>query len=72
MTITWLIYLFLVVAFFAGIEAYALHHGKQTLSRLVWDTSKVFPILPWIVGAVVGILAAHFWWGGALICFSQQ
>lgn len=55
---------------FAVGETYALMHGKTTLSRYVWNLSKAFPPFPWIVGVLVGFLACHFWWGGALMCFA--
>jgi hypothetical protein len=30
----------------------------------VWTASKAFPLLPFIVGFVIGVLACHFFWGG--------
>ena len=58
----------LAVAMIAG-EAFALRTGRTTFSRYVWTASRAWPPLPLVVGATVGFLAAHFWWGGALICY---
>ena len=66
----WSIWLFIAlpVTFAAG-EAYAIHTGRITLSRFIWNLSKAFPPFPWIVGVLVGFLACHFWWGG-IVCFA--
>ena len=50
-------------------ETFAIRTGRATLSRTVWNVSAAFPPFPWIVGVLVGFLACHFWWGGA-VCFS--
>jgi hypothetical protein len=52
----------LVVFFLLLMEAYYLETGRDTLSRRVWKASKAWPLLPWVVGAVSGGLAVHFWW----------
>jgi hypothetical protein len=65
----WTIWLVLgVLGTFGIAECYAIVTHKPTLSRYVWTVSKAFPAFPWIIGVVVGFLACHFWWGGA-ICF---
>ena len=69
MTIYWTVFFVLFLLGFIGGEAYALYTGKTTLSRYVWTLSKAWPPLPWIVGLITGFVAAHFWWGGALICY---
>lgn len=51
-----------VLGGFAAGETYALARNKTTFSRYVWTISQAFPLLPFIVGAVVGVLACHFWW----------
>jgi hypothetical protein len=58
----------LAVAMIAG-EAFALRTGRTTFSRYVWNASRAWPPLPLVVGAALGFLAAHFWWGGALVCY---
>ncbi len=70
MTLYWTVWLILIGLTFAAGETYALMCGRQTLSRWVWTVSKAFPPFPWIVGVLVGFLACHFWWGGALSCFA--
>lgn len=65
MTLYWTIYIVVIVlGGFAVGETYALMTNRMTLSRFVWTLSKAFPLLPFIVGFVIGVLAAHFWWGG--------
>jgi hypothetical protein len=69
MNIYWTIVLLaLAVAIIAG-EAFALRTGRTTFSRYVWNASRAWPPLPLVVGATLGFLAAHFWWGGALVCY---
>lgn len=65
----WAIWLFVIAASFALFEGLALHRGTPTLSRWVWTVSKAWPPFPWLVGVLVGFLAAHFWWGG-IVCFA--
>lgn len=69
MNIYWsLVLVLFIVAILAG-EVFALAKNKMTFSRYVWNASKAWPPLPLIVGLVLGFLLAHFWWGGALICY---
>jgi len=70
MSIYWTAWLVVIVLTFAAGETYALIKKQKTLSRYVWEISKHFPLFPWIAGVLTGVLAAHFWWGGALICFA--
>jgi hypothetical protein len=70
MTIFWTVWLIGIGVTFAAAETYALLTGRQTLSRWVWTVSKDFPAFPWLVGMLVGFLGCHFWWGGALSCFT--
>jgi hypothetical protein len=69
MSIVWVVWLILIAVSFGAFETYALVNNKTTLSRLTWDASKEFPLLPWLVGVIVGVLATHFWWGG-VFCFA--
>lgn len=69
MTIYWAFFLIVILLMFIGGESYALAYGRQTLSRFVWDLSKSWPPLGWIMGLVTGFVAAHFFWGGSLICY---
>jgi len=65
----WVGWLVFLAASFAAFEGYALTHGKTTLSRFTWNISKAFPLFPWLVGVLVGVLACHMWWGG-IVCFA--
>ncbi len=69
MNLVWSLWIALILASFAVFEGFALVRNKTTLSRFVWNLTKAWPPLPFIVGAVVGFVSAHFWWGGALICY---
>ncbi len=57
---------FFIVGFvvWAAAETYAVRNGKQTLSSFIWTTSQVFPLLPFMIGSLMGGLAVHFWWFG--------
>lgn len=62
MNAVWTIWLLFFVASFALLEWYALHTNRTTLSRYVWNASKRWPVLPFVLGCIVGGLAVHFWW----------
>lgn len=62
MSWVWVAWLAAIGLSFAILEGYALKHNKTTLSRFVWNTSKAWPPLPWVIGNVTGGLAVHFWW----------
>jgi hypothetical protein len=64
LTWLWVAWLLFIIVTFALFEGYALRHDKTTLSRFVWRASKRFPLLPFIAGFIVGVLASHFWWSG--------
>lgn len=55
--------LFVVIVILA-FEFYALKHGKPTLSRVLWETAKSWPVLPF----AIGILCGHFFWQLACVC----
>lgn len=58
----WTTWLLLIAVTFALAEGYALHTGTKTLSQFMWMISRQWPPFPWLVGVLVGFLAAHFWW----------
>jgi uncharacterized membrane protein YoaK (UPF0700 family) len=62
MDIVWTVWLLLIASSFAALESYALTKNKTTLSRHVWNASRAWPLLPFVVGAMCGGLAVHFWW----------
>lgn len=43
-------------------EGWALATGRKTLSRMVWNATQGWGLLPWLVGVGCGSLATHFWW----------
>ena len=69
MTIFWTFWLIFIIVSFATIEVYAISTGGTTLSRYVWNLSRRWPPLGWVVGLLTGFVASHFWWGGGLICY---
>lgn len=50
------------LAVFAVLEWQAFRTNTLTLSHWVHDLNTEWPILTFIVGAVVGGLAVHFYW----------
>jgi hypothetical protein len=70
MTAAWTLWLLAIGVSFAIFEGYAIKTGNTTLSRFVWTLSKAWPPFPWVVGLITGFVAAHLWWGGALICYA--
>jgi hypothetical protein len=59
-TLVWALWFGGFLLAFAAIEGLALLTGRPTLSRTVWRTEARFPILSFLIGAVVGSLAIHF------------
>lgn len=35
---------------------------RNSISQVVIDNSKKYPMLPWAIGLVMGLLAGHWWW----------
>ena len=62
--IWWAVWFIIVIASFGAYEAYCIKTNKMTLSRTIWTSSENFPLLPPLVGLVVGGLLVHFFWEG--------
>ena len=60
----WAAWLVVIGVSFSLAEGFAVATHRFTLSRTIWTWSRHFPLLPFIVGLVVGGLAVHFWWEG--------
>ena len=65
------IFLFIVAASILaliGYESYALANAYpgDTISEYFWYVSGKYPILPFFLGLIIGILAGHFFWQRAL------
>lgn len=58
----WSILLIVAVLAILGLEAYTYFTDRTTLSGYVVRFTQDWPLLPFIVGLIVGALAAHFWW----------
>jgi hypothetical protein len=59
----WTAWLILIVVSFAVFEGYALSHDDGlSLSQYLWNASKAWPPLPWVIGNFTGGLAVHLWW----------
>jgi threonine/homoserine/homoserine lactone efflux protein len=56
--LAWILAAMLLLAY----EFFALATGRKTLSRQMWEWSQAWPLLPWLVGVVMGGLAVHFFW----------
>jgi hypothetical protein len=57
LTFTWLVGTFF---FLIAYDIYAVVKGKSTVSWIVFDTSRKWPIVPFLFGFLVGGLAGHF------------
>lgn len=57
LTFLWLVGLFF---FLIAYDIYAVLKGKSTISWIVFDTSRKWPIVPFLFGFLVGGLAGHF------------
>jgi hypothetical protein len=64
MTWVWAAWWAFLFISFGVLEGFALQTNRTTLSRWMWTVSKAFPLLPFVVGLIVGVLACHFFWGG--------
>lgn len=62
MELTWTIWLLVIIVSFGLLEAYAFRHNKMTLSRYIYGCSKAWPVLPFVLGLIVGGLAVHLFW----------
>lgn len=62
MSLYWTVLIVAFVILFAIGETYALNRNKTTLSRYVVNACKAWPLLPFLLGMLVGGLAVHFWW----------
>lgn len=65
-SIKWAVWLALIAATFAGMEAWSLVHGTSTLSRFVWNITEAFKPFAFLAGFLNGFLVCHFWWGGVI------
>ena len=64
-----MVYIFLLIVTASllaliGYEVYALanHEPGDTISEYFWAVSGQYPILPFLLGVIIGTLAGHFWW----------
>lgn len=48
-----------VLTSLVGLEIWAMVSGHPTLSATIRDSAKTYPIIPFLVGCAVGILAMH-------------
>ena len=64
MELFWSFWVITIAVSFGIFEWWALHTGRATLSRTVWEFSRAWPPLPFFAGLLAGFLAAHFWWIG--------
>jgi hypothetical protein len=60
LTFIWLVGLFF---FLVGYDIYAVVKGKPTVSWIIFDTSRRWPVVPFFSGFIVGFLAGHFFFG---------
>jgi hypothetical protein len=60
-TIFSLTFIWLVVTFFLLIvyDIYAVTKGKPTISWIVFNTSRRWPVIPFLSGFIIGFLTGH-------------
>jgi len=58
----WFIWLIVLFMSFIVLEARAINRGGVTLSATVRGWAETWPLLPFMVGLVFGVLGAHFFW----------
>lgn len=58
----WPIVLITVTLVIVLLDMWAYYTGYQkTLSRKIVEWTKTWPLLPFVMGLAIGILAGHFW-----------
>lgn len=62
MSWVWTFWIVFILASFALIEGHAVATGKVTLSEYIHNGAKAWPLLPAVVGLIVGGLFVHFFW----------
>lgn len=66
MRIGWTSLIVLNIVVFALMEGYALNRADPeaglTLSRYVYEASRAWPLLVFVLGQLTGGLAVHFFW----------
>ena len=62
MTLTWTLWLGAIVLSFAILETVAIRRGRVTLSQYVYRLSRVWPLIMFVSGLVIGGAAVHFFW----------
>jgi hypothetical protein len=58
----WFLWLAVLFISFIILEARAINRGGVTLSATVRGWAETWPLLPFMVGLVFGVLGAHFFW----------
>lgn len=57
----WTWFLAIVAVIFIALELFAhFTHKIPTLSQLIWRWERIYPIIPFLLGLIVGILIVHF------------
>lgn len=62
MTYYWTAVIVLPLIAFAIGETYAFKNNQLTLSRYVVNASRAWPLLPFVLGLILGGLGVHFFW----------
>lgn len=58
----WPAFLLILLAVFVALELWCLRVGRDTLSLRVLAWTRSWPILPFLLGVGVGVVAGHWWW----------
>lgn len=61
------IFLWILGLSIAGLLAYEFvalwnQHPGDTISEIIWAASQKYPLIPFLIGFIGGMLAGHFFW----------
>lgn len=64
MNMPWIVGTIIALVFFAYFEkrAFDYPNSQHTLSRWIYDIGQKWPLSIWLMGALAGALATHFFW----------
>lgn len=61
-SLVWLLWLGAILVTFMVLEGRAIRNGGVTLSSTIRGWCVTWPLLPFVVGLLFGVLGTHFFW----------
>lgn len=59
---SWATFVIFTVLLFISADIWCFRNNQLTLSSKVQEWTIKYPILPFIVGFIVGLISGHWWW----------